>query len=202
MSGEAALRVPVHYDFASTICYVAHRVMERMAPTLQELAIELDWIPVDLTQITGYGRGAAMPELRRDNARRIGAELGVEVEPPPIWLDSRLLGAAALIARSRGRDAGWRERVWTALFEERREPPDLEGTVFMARDLALVLAPAEFEDASIDLDALTLAAVEAQVTGVPTFMLGRWPFGGIQSEETMTHVLERYARRARAGELS
>lgn len=202
MRGAAPLRVPVHYDFASTLCYVAHRVMERMAPTLEELAIELDWIPIDLTQITGYPRGMLLPELRRDNARRIGAELDVAVEPPAVWPDSRPLGAAALIARSRGRDVSWRERVWTALFEERRDAPDLEGTVQLARDLALELPESEFEEAGLDLDALTQAAVEAQVTGVPTFMLGRWPFGGIQTEHTMTQVFERFAQKTRAGSLS
>jgi hypothetical protein len=40
------------------------------------------------------------------------------------------------------------------------------------------------------------------VTGVPTFMLGRWPFGGIQQQDTMRMVLERFASRCREGTLS
>ena len=44
------------------------------------------------------------------------------------------------------------------------------------------------------------------VTGVPTFMLDNWPFGGIQEDDTMVSILTRYARkkreRAAAGEPS
>jgi hypothetical protein len=32
-------------------------------------------------------------------------------------------------------------------------------------------------------------------------MLGTWPFGGIQTEDTMKRVLERYVRKLRAGEI-
>ncbi len=197
-----SLRVTVHYDFASTICYVAHRVMDRMSPTLARLEIELDWMPLDLTRITGYRRGEELPEPRREEARRIGAELDVAVEPPSIWHDSRPAGAAALLARRKGRDAGWRERVWTALFEERRDAPGPDEAVALARELELELGPDELGLATEELDELTLQALDAQVTGVPTFMLGRWPFGGIQTEATMTHVLERFARKARSGELA
>ncbi len=194
------LRVPVHYDFASTVCYVAHRVMDRMAPTLEELGVELAWTPVDLSRMTGYARGREMPEARRANARRIAADLAVAVEPPPVWMDSRPAGAGALLAARAGRDTTWRERIWTALFEERRDAPGVEEVVALAAELDLAFESDALERAMDELDELTLLALDAQVTGVPTFMLGGWPFGGIQTEDTMAHVLERYARKAREGE--
>ena len=39
------------------------------------------------------------------------------------------------------------------------------------------------------------------MSGVPTFMLGAWPFGGIQSDDTMLRVLERFATKARSGDV-
>jgi hypothetical protein len=39
----------LHYDFASTLCYVAHRLMQRMQGELDELGIRLDGSPVDLS---------------------------------------------------------------------------------------------------------------------------------------------------------
>jgi hypothetical protein len=36
------------------------------------------------------------------------------------------------------------------------------------------------------------------VTGVPTLMLGEFPFGGVQSRQTTRMVLERWAERKRA----
>ena len=49
------LVLPVHYDFSSTICFVAHRVLERM--DLDALGVVLDWRPIDLVAITGWRRG-------------------------------------------------------------------------------------------------------------------------------------------------
>jgi predicted DsbA family dithiol-disulfide isomerase len=40
------LSVRVYYDFASSLCYVAHRVMERMAADLDALGIALAWRPI------------------------------------------------------------------------------------------------------------------------------------------------------------
>lgn len=193
------LRIPVHYDFASTICYVAHRVVERIRPALDELAIELDWTPIDLTRITGYRREVEVQDSRRDHARLVGENLGVNVDPPRVWWDSRIAGATALVMREHGRDAGWRERIWTALFEERRAAPDASEAVAWARDLAVDLDEAELARARDELERRTLAALEDEVTGVPTFMLGGWPVGGIQTDETMIQMLGRYAHKAREG---
>ena len=35
------------------------------------------------------------------------------------------------------------------------------------------------------------------MTGVPTFMLDEWPFGGIQEDRTMRALFARYARKKR-----
>ena len=48
-----------------------------------------------------------------------------------------------------------------------------------------------------ELGRRTEAAREAQVSGVPCFMLGQWPFGGIHEEATMRSVLGRWASRQR-----
>ena len=114
-----------------------------------------------------------------------------------MWWDSRVAGATARLARAAGKDEAWRERVFTALFEEHRAAPDADTAVAWARELAWDLDPSAL-DAEIDaLDVRTLEALDAEVTGVPTFMLGRWPVGGIQTDETMLHMLGRYARKRR-----
>jgi predicted DsbA family dithiol-disulfide isomerase len=200
---SGVLRVPVHYDFASTLCYVAHRVMARMAADLDALALELVWTPVDLARLVGLVRaGQAVPEVRRANAARVAAELDVAVTVPTTWADSRRLHAAALIAEDAGRGPSWRERVWSALFEEGRDT-EPEGSIdALARDLGLELPEAQLAGALAELDRRTERARHAMVTGVPTFMLGSWAFGGIQTEDTMRHVLRRHAQRAREGSLA
>ncbi|HTO06997.1 MAG TPA: hypothetical protein VMR86_08035, partial [Myxococcota bacterium] len=55
------------------------------------------------------------------------------------------------------------------------------------------------ERARDELDFRTEVAASEDVTGVPTLMLGEFPFGGIQSRETMRLVLERWTRKRMAG---
>jgi predicted DsbA family dithiol-disulfide isomerase len=49
----------------------------------------------------------------------------------------------------------------------------------------------------------TIRAREVGISAVPTFLVDRWPMGGIQDEQSMTAFFERYVRkrrRERAGE--
>jgi predicted DsbA family dithiol-disulfide isomerase len=196
---NAPLRVRVHYDFASTLCYVAHRVVARLAGPIGALGIELAWTPLELCRLVGGFRpGAEIDELRRANAVRVAEELGVPVRVPRIWPDARTLGAVALLAEASGRGASWRERAFSAVFEEGLVAADAEAALRLARDVSLAVDPAALEDAEAELERRTDAAREELVTGVPTFMLGRWPFGGIQSDDTMLRVFERFAERGRS----
>jgi predicted DsbA family dithiol-disulfide isomerase len=191
------LTIPVYYDFASTICYVAHRVMVRMAGDLAALAIALDWRPLDLVQVTGWSRGVEVEGPRRANALRVARDLAVDVRMPAYWLDSRAAHAVALALHGTDKEPAWRERVWSAVFEEGRDLGGSDALAPLAVDLGLDAAALAGSGTDDLLDRETAGAREAGVTGVPTFMLGTWPLGGIQEERTMRSLLERYARRAR-----
>jgi predicted DsbA family dithiol-disulfide isomerase len=196
----APLSVRVYYDFASTLCYVAHRRLAAMASRIADLGIELAFCPLELTRLLGYRPGAVVDESRRANAARVAAELEVAVRVPRIWPDVHPLAAAAVVAEPGGRGASWRERAFTAVFEEGRVEIDDAAAVQLAREISLELTAAALDEASQSLVATCESAREEGVTGVPTFMLGSWPFGGIQSDDTTLAVLERYARKTAQSE--
>jgi len=203
--GAAAriLRVPLYYDSASSLCYVTHRVMQRMSGTLADLGIALAWMPLDLGRLLGpYTAGEEIPDARRENAQRVAVELGVALDVPRIWPDASALNAAAFAAERAGRGETWRERVFSAVFEEHKLTPSDEEVLALAREVALPLDARDLARGRRELEVRTEVAREEQVTGVPTFMLGTWPFGGIQTDDTMKRVLERYAQKARAGEIT
>lgn len=197
MSGEkpSPIEVRVDYDFASSLCYVAHRAMQRLAPQLTEIGIVLHWSPVDLTLITGWRRGSEVDDERRANVQRVSEELGVPLLMPRIWLDSRRANATSLCLPAE-REESWREAVWTSIYQAGRWPSDehLDG---LARDLGLSQGPEALARGAAELVARTRKAHEQEVNGVPNFMLGQWPFGGIQSDETMLSILGRFAGRRR-----
>jgi len=196
------LEVPVHFDFASSICYVAYRAMQRLEGTLRDLEIALHWTPVDLTQITGVRRGEEIRADGRQNALRVAEELSVPVKMPPHWIDSRVANCAAILLEGSGQEALLRERIFSEHFERGHTVEDGDQLARILADTRIPLPAEDFEEALDELDQRTQQARLDLVTGVPTFMLGSWAFGGIQNEETMRLVLQRYASRARSGLLS
>jgi predicted DsbA family dithiol-disulfide isomerase len=185
----------VYFDFASALCYAAHRVMDRIASDLLDLNVMLDWRPIDLTRITGWTRGTDVVGGRRSHVLRVARELAGPLRMPAQWIDSRHAAAVTLALRGTAKEPAWRERVWTAVFEEGRDPEDDGELAAWARDLDL-------DDAVLDS---RIAAVAAEtdrahalgIDGVPTFLLGAWPMPGIQDAATMHTLLRRYAKRQR-----
>jgi predicted DsbA family dithiol-disulfide isomerase len=195
VGADAPIRVRVDYDFASSLCYVAHRCMQRLAGEIDRLGIELVWSPLDLTRITGWRRGAEVDEDRRRNVQRVSAELDVPLRMPRVWLDSRPAHAVAL-ALDPVREPTWREAVFSMVFEAGRWPCR-ENVEALAKELGLSLDASALARAGDELEARTRRAHAQEVSGVPNFMLGEWPFGGIQSDDTMLSILGRFAARRR-----
>ena len=63
--------------------------------------------------------------------------------------------------------------------------------------MGIALESSEIDAGAESLEVLTREAASQMVTGVPTFMLGEFPFGGIQEEDTMRSILGRFADRQR-----
>lgn len=204
MSDDVPIVVKLHYDFASTLCYVTHRVMERIVHRFEASPedsarppVVFEWSPLDLAALLNWHRGGEVPDDRLENALRVSRELDVAVRMPRTWLDSRRAMATALCLADRDREAAWRERVYTAIFEEGRSCDDPAETDAWARDLSIDLEEEALDRGLAELERRTREAADAMVTGVPTFMLADWPMGGIQDDETMVTLICRFARRAR-----
>jgi 2-hydroxychromene-2-carboxylate isomerase len=138
-----------------------------------------------------------VPDDRLANARRVARELEVPAQTPRVWLDSRAAMAAALCLEDPDREAAWRERVYTAIFEEGRSCDDPGEVESWGHDLGLDFEVDAIERGLAELERRTRKAADAMVTGVPTFMLADWPMGGIQDDDTMVTLICRFARRAR-----
>lgn len=203
MTAPGPIRVVVHYDFASSLCYVAHRVLGRMSDFLDESGLMLEWTPIDLSRLMGWRPGAPIDPQRLEDVRQIAASLDVPIRIPHRWQDSYDVHAAGLALHERDASSGsqlepsWRERVFTAVYEQggRCDEGGLVERITSAMRAALTRE--ELDLGAVRLDSRTRDAARSGVSGVPTFMLGEFPFGGIQEEATMRSVLGRYADKQR-----
>lgn len=200
--GDAPLEVFVYYDFASSLSYVAHRVLARIDVQLAAERVDLRWKAIDLTGVGNFQRGRFLDPARRESLLRVAAALEVDFDPPARWPDSRLAGEVAVILDERidrGLDRAiereWRAAAFGAYYEQESEVEDLLRD--FGRRAPFPLGTAADLAAGRRLAEVTRSAVAAGVEGVPTLMLDVFPLCGIHDEETMLGMIRRYARRRR-----
>jgi len=197
MANAAPVRVPVFYDFSSTICYFTHRVLGRLAPRLDELGIVLAWQPIDLAAITAWRRGEPFGPDRTRNLERLARELGIPVAMPEHWMDSRPAMAVALALDATPDDEErWREAVWSWVYQDARSLEEPGALDAIAARAALRVRPPSAQ-ALEEVERRTAWAHAAGVRGVPTFLLDNWMFGGVYDDELMVAILRQLSEQYR-----
>src|SRR5580692_7588757 len=111
--------IPIYFDYASTLCYVAWRIV-------RDLEAELDFIPlwkgVPIRLRDGRIRpGSPLGVIERMKVMTALAETGVAVQPLEHWIDSDAALEGAELARAAGVLPLYHERVFRALFEDRAD---------------------------------------------------------------------------------
>jgi predicted DsbA family dithiol-disulfide isomerase len=192
--------VPIYFDYASTLCYVAWRIVRELEP---ELGFEPLWkgVPIVLRDHRAKA-GRALGPLERQKIMMVAAETGIRVAPPDRWLDSRDALEGAELARESGAFRAYHDAVFEAAFERRLDVGRAEVLEEIAAragmdpsrfraDLARHRMAARIEEHRREAD-------EHSALGYPTFVLGDFPLIGIQPIETMRLILARYIDRRRA----
>jgi predicted DsbA family dithiol-disulfide isomerase len=191
--------IPIYFDYASTLCYVAWRIVG-------ELRAEIDfdplWKGVPIRMRDGRTRpGNRLGAIEKMKIATVIAETGVAVTPLETWIDSQAALEGAELARAAGRFDAYHDAVFRAVFEERRDISDMAalGEIAAAAglDRAEFVAGVTAGLMRARLEEYRREADNFSALGYPAFVLGDYPLTGIQPKETMRLVLARYlARRA------
>jgi predicted DsbA family dithiol-disulfide isomerase len=186
--------IPVYFDYASTLCYIAWRIVRELEP---ELGFEALWKGVPIRMRDRQSRpGNSLGDLERMKVMTVIAETGIQVRPQEKWIDSDAALMGSELARATNTFASYHEGVFRAAFEERRDIANLEV-------LGEIAAASGFDRASFTEDVVKrrMAARIAQnkdeadrfsALGYPTFILGDFPLIGIQPKDTMRLLLQRF----------
>ena len=191
--------VPIYYDYASSLCYVAKKVMEQLHGKLE---IELLWKGVQIARRhQGWKNGEMIGDEAKGKIFRVARETGVTLRVPGHWLDSSYALEGAEFAKEYGKFAEYHDAIFSAVFEDGKDIGDLPTLLGIAENVGL--PPGELE-AALQEGTFTSRVKEIeeeartfQVVGYPTFMLGAFPLIGIQPAETMRLLMQRYIEKAR-----
>jgi predicted DsbA family dithiol-disulfide isomerase len=196
----ARIVIPIYFDYASTLCYIAWRIV---ADLRQELEIEPLWKGVPIRWRNHTCRpGNVLGAVERAKIATVIAETGVHVTPPGCWLDSEAALMGSELARRAGLFDLFHDNVFRAAFELGQDisHPDrlVEIAVVAGMDReAFRQAVQERQTASCLIENKS-EADRFSALGYPTFMLGEFPLIGIQPKETMRMLLARFLSQRRS----
>ncbi|MBV8054134.1 MAG: DsbA family protein [Deltaproteobacteria bacterium] len=192
--------IPIYFDYASTLCYVAWRIVSELR---LELEFEPLWKGIPIRWRNHANRpGNALGAVELAKISTVIAETGVRVTPPECWIDSE----AALIGSELARQAGAFELFHDSVF---RGAFELRLDISNPDRLAEIAAEAGMDSEGFRQgiqERLTASCLienknEADrfsALGYPTFMLGEFPLVGIQPKETMHMLLARFLSQRRS----
>jgi predicted DsbA family dithiol-disulfide isomerase len=192
--------IPIYFDYASTLCYIAWKIVSELE---SELGFEALWkgVPISLRDFKARaGRDIGAREYQK--VIMTAAETGIQVAPPKSWInsDDALMGAE--LAREAQVFPRYHAAVFRGAFEDgldisRREViADVAERAGMDREN--FLADLQSERMAPRLSENKREADNLSALGYPTFVLGEFPLTGIQPIETMRLLFSRYIRQRAA----
>lgn len=192
--------VPIYYDYASSLCYIAKKVLDHLHG---QLAVDLRWKGVQITRRhEGWKNGEMIGDEAKGKIFRVARDTGVTLRVPDHWLDSAYALEGAEFAKAHNKFATYHNAIFSAVFEDGQDIGDLPTLLGITERVGL--SPRELESALRD-GTFTSRVKETeeeartfQVVGYPTFMLGAFPLVGIQPAATMRLLIQRYVEQARA----
>ena len=191
--------IPIYYDYASSLCYIAKKVMEQLQGKLE---IELLWKGVQIARRhQGWKNGEMIGNEAKGKIFRVARETGVTLHVSDHWLDSSYALESAEFAKEHEKFTEYHDAIFRAVFEDGKDIGDLPTLLRIAESVGL--SPEELETI-LKEGRLTNRVKETeaeahtfQVVGYPTFILGAFPLIGIQPAETMRLLIQRYIDKAR-----
>jgi predicted DsbA family dithiol-disulfide isomerase len=188
------LIIPIYFDYASTLCYVAWRIVRELEA---EMGFQSLWKGVPIRLRDNHTRpGNTLGPIERMKVMNVIAETGIHVVPPDQWIDSGAALMGSELARDARKFSQYHEGVFRAAFEDRRDISDIAVVAGIAE-----VAGMDRDRFENDLHArITESRIAANkdeadrfsALGYPTFILGDFPLTGIQPKDTMRLLLQRF----------
>lgn len=195
----SAILIPIYFDYASTLCYVAWRIVRELEA---EVGFEALWKGVPIRLRDNRSRpGNVLGPIERMKVMNVIAETGIGVTPPERWIDSEAALMGSELAREAMRFTPYHEGVFRAAFEDRQDIADAGVLGEIAEAAGMDRGRFEDDLAVRRMESRVAANKEEadrfSAVGYPTFILGDFPLTGIQPKETMRMLLRRFVEQRR-----
>jgi predicted DsbA family dithiol-disulfide isomerase len=188
--------IPIYFDYASTLCYIAWRIVSELE---SELGFEALWkgVPISIRDFKARA-GRELGPREYQKVIMVAAETGIRVTPPKNWINSDAALMGAELAREAKAFPAYHAAVFRGAFDEGLDIANREVLADIAHRAGMdregFLADLQSERMAPRIADNKREADGQSALGYPTFILGEFPLIGIQPIDTMRLIFSRYIR--------
>ncbi|KMY54208.1 2-hydroxychromene-2-carboxylate isomerase [Bacillus sp. FJAT-27231] len=199
------IKIKVYSDYVCPFCFLAEKPLEE---AIKGKDVEVEWMPFELRPFpneTLKPEGDYLQNTWKQSVYPLAERMGIsivlsKVSPQPY---THLAFEGYQYAKEQGKGNKYNDRVLRAFFQEEQDIGNIEVLTKLAGEIGLnegeyrtVLERRTYKEEHEK--ALKHAYEEANITAVPTFVIGNTIIGGIRSKETLEQIINEESQKETA----
>lgn len=196
------LTVKVYSDYVCPFCFLAEKPLEE---AIRDKDVEVEWMPYELRPFPNKTLRPEEDYLQttwKQSVYPMAERMGVKIVLPRVSPQpyTHLAFEGYQYAKEHGKGNEYNDRMFRAFFQEELDIGDIEVLTALAGELGL--DKVEFKEAletrkykEKHKQALDHAYHDADISAVPTFVIGETVLQGVRNKETLESVIEEELRR-------
>jgi predicted DsbA family dithiol-disulfide isomerase len=190
------LKIKVYSDYVCPFCFLAEQPLEE---AIKGKDVEVEWIPYELRPYpneTLNPEGNYLQSTWKQSVYPMAERMGIPIVLPNVSPQpyTHLAFEGYQYAKVSGKANEYNHRMLRAFFQEEQNIGDIEVLTRLAGDVGLnqseyreALETRRYKEAH--QKALEHAYTDANITAVPTFVIGNTPIAGVRSKETLEQII-------------
>ena len=180
-------KVTVFSDYICPFCFIGKSSIDKLQ---KEFDVDVEWKNMEIhpeTPKNGVSVSQIDPSFFKqmwENVERLAKQSGIKINPPPIMSNSNLAIISSEYARQENMFEAFHDAVFRAYWQEGKNIGDLKVIIEIAKTIGLDTSKLKeyiIEGAWKDnINKQSQSAQNHQVSGVPTFVIGKETIIGAQ----------------------
>ncbi|WP_018759411.1 DsbA family oxidoreductase [Paenibacillus terrigena] len=201
------VKIKVYSDFICPFCFLGTGPLDEV---VKEKDVKVEWMPFEL-------RPSPSPKIDPRTQPRVmeawnsfiyptAKKFGLDIKLPHLRSYTHLAFEGYQFAKEHGKGNEFHHRVFIAHFQEEQSIEDIEVLTKLADEVGL--SQEAFKEALVSRkyqkmhrEAIKHAHVEAQITAVPTFIIGDEVIQGFTSKEKLAKAIDQEIEKNKENEL-
>ncbi|MFJ5769886.1 DsbA family protein [Psychrobacillus sp. NPDC093180] len=192
------VKIKVYSDYMCPFCFIAEQPLEK---AILGKDVEVEWMPFELRPYpneTLKPEGHYLQSTWKQSVYPMAKQMGIEIVLPRVSPQpyTHLAFEGYQYAKEKGKGNEYNDRMLRAFFQEEQDIGDIEVLTKLAGEIELdqkeyreVLDTRKYKE--VHQKALKHAYEEANITSVPTFIIGDTKIAGIHSKETLEQIINK-----------